>query len=169
MNLHIGGKVRKEDWKVLDIQPGEHVDFIGDISDLGQFADGSCEKVYASHVLEHVRQQDVVPTLSGIRRILAPGGELLVSVPDWDVLCHLFISPVVGPAVKWHALQMILGAQGDEHDFHRVGFNEGFLGYFLQQAGFSSSRRVASFGLFADTSEYRPYGFPISLNVIATR
>mgnify|MGYP001212048679 FL=1 len=169
MNLHIGGRVRKEGWKVLNIQPGESVDFIGDISNLDQFPDESCEMVYASHVLEHVRQADVPRTLAGIRRILAPAGQLLVSVPDWDTLCHLFINPIAAPEVKWHALRMMMGGQTDEFDFHYVGFNQMILTSFLRDAGFSDVTRVASFGLFEDTSDYAPYGFPISLNVVATR
>jgi predicted SAM-dependent methyltransferase len=36
MNLHIGGKVRHPDWKILDITPGDHVDFGGDAADLSQ-------------------------------------------------------------------------------------------------------------------------------------
>lgn len=169
MNLHIGGKQRKEGWHVLNIQPGEHVDFIGDISDLSQFENDSCDKVYASHVLEHVRQKDVLDTLIGIRRILKPGGQFLVSVPDWDILCHLFISPLASPDVKWHTMRMMLGGQVDEHDYHYMGFNQLILYDFLRKAGFSNAVRVESFGIFDDTSNFRPYGFPISLNVIATK
>ena len=169
MNLHIGGKEKKEGWEVLNIQPGEAVDYLGDISNLDQFADATLDKVYGSHMLEHVRQQDVQHTLEGIRRILKPGGQFLVSVPDWDILCHLFINPIAAPEVKWHALRMILGGQVDEYDFHYVGFNQQIMYDFLKNAGFSNAERVGSFGIFSDTSDYQPYGFPISLNVIATR
>ncbi len=169
MNLHIGGKQKKEGWKILNIQPGEFVDHLGDISNLEQFDAASFEKIYGSHVLEHVRQQDVPKTLDGIRRILKPGGQFLVSVPDWDILCHLFINPLALPEVKWHALRMMLGGQVDEYDYHYVGFNQQILYDFLKQAGFSDAVRVDSFGIFSDTSDFKPYGFPISLNVIATR
>ena len=122
MNLNIGGKERKEGWKVLNIQPGDFVDYVGDISSLEQFPDETFDKVYASHVLEHVRQRDVVNTLTGIRRTLKTNGQFFVSVPDWDILCHLFINPIASLDVKWHALRMILGGQVDEFDFHYVGF-----------------------------------------------
>jgi len=169
MNLHIGGKQQKEGWKILNIQPGEFVDYVGDISNLDQFGSASCDKVYASHVLEHIPQKDVLNTLLGIRRILKPGGQFLVSVPDWDILCHLFINPIASLEIKWHALRMILGGQVDAHDFHYVGFNQQILYDFLRQAEFSNAERVDSFGVFNDTSDFAPYGFPISLNVIATR
>lgn len=169
MNLNIGGKERKEGWKVLNIQPGDFVDYVGDISSLEQFPDETFDKVYASHVLEHVRQRDVVNTLTGIRRTLKTNGQFFVSVPDWDILCHLFINPIASLDVKWHALRMILGGQVDEFDFHYVGFNQQILYDFLRQAGFSKATRVESFGLFNDTSDYKPYGFPISLNIVATK
>ena len=66
-------------------------------------------------------------------------------------------------------MRMIFGGQVDPHDFHFFGWNQVFLTHFLTQAGFSAVDRVESFGLFADTSEFKPYGFPISLNVIATK
>lgn len=168
MNLHIGGQQRKPGWKILNIQPGEGVDFVGDISNLEQFADQSCDKVYASHVLEHVRQNQVLKTLQGIRRLLKPGGQLMVSVPDWDVLCHLFINPLVSLDIKWQTMRMMMGGQSDDHDFHYVGLNQALLFDLLKKAGYSNAFRVASFGLFDDASDYKPYGFPISLNVVAT-
>src|SRR5277367_3361139 len=118
MKLHIGGQERKDDWKILNVQPGSHVDYVGDFRDLSQFADDSVETAYASHVLEHVGQVDVVRVLTGVRRMLRPGGQFLVSVPDLDVLCHLFMSPWATVPMKWHAMRMIFGGQVDAHDFH---------------------------------------------------
>lgn len=169
MNLHIGGQQRMDGWEILNVLPGPHVDYQGDLRDLSRFADDSIDNIYASHVLEHVNQADVVPVLRGVRRVLRQGGKFLVSVPDMDVLCHLFISPWAPPAVKWHAMRMMFGGQTDAYDFHYVGFNEIFLRDFLNQAGFSDLQRVRSLGVLRDTSEYEPYGFPISLNLIAVK
>ena len=55
------------------------------------------------------------------------------------------------------------------HDFHFFGWNQLFLFDFLRQAGYSHAERAESFGIFKDTSDYKPYGFPISLNVVATK
>ncbi len=169
MNLHIGGTERKDGWKILSAQPGPHVDYVGDIRDLSRFGDSSIENVYASHVLEHVGQSDVRPVLHGIRRTLVPGGKFQVSVPDLDVLCHLFISPRATVQVKWHAMRMMFGGQVDAYDFHYIGFNEQFLRTLFAEVGFSDVRRVTSLGLFQDSSELAPYGFPISLNMIAAK
>jgi len=64
---------------------------------------------------------------------------------------------------------MMFGGQIDEYDFHYFGWNQVFLTSYLTQAGFEKVERVESFGLFNDTSDYKPYGFPISLNLIAVK
>jgi predicted SAM-dependent methyltransferase len=142
---------------------------VGDMSDLSKFDNESITDVYASHVFEHVKQADVLKTLMDIHRVLCPGGKFYVSVPDLDILCHAFINPAVSPDIKFHVMRMIFGGQTDAHDFHYFGWNQVFMVSFLEQAGFTSFERVTSFGIFEDTSEFMPYGFPISLNVIATK
>jgi predicted SAM-dependent methyltransferase len=169
MKLHIGGKQIKDDWKILNIQKNAGVDFIGDISDLSQFATDSIDEIYASHVLEHISHTKIMETLQGIFRVLKKDGKFYVSVPDMDVLCHTFINPLASPDQKLHIMAMIFGGQIDEFDFHYFGWNEQFLTNFLWQVGFSKWERVSSFNLFNDTSDYKPYGFPISLNMIATK
>jgi len=169
MKLHIGGETTKAGWNILNISEKPGVDFIGDISDLSVFENNSVSDVYASHVLEHVKQTKVLETLKEIRRILLPAGKFYISVPDLDVLCHTFINPVASPDIKFNVMRMMFGGQVDEHDFHYFGWNQLFLFDFLRQAGFSDAKRVESFGLFNDTSDFKPYGFSISLNVIATK
>ena len=90
MKLHIGGKSKKEGWKILNIQKTEDVDFEGDIRDLSQFKDESVEEIYASHVIEHVDQKNINETLKGIYRVLKKNGKFYISVPDLDTLCHFF-------------------------------------------------------------------------------
>ena len=169
MKLHIGGKSKKEGWKILNIQKSEDVDFEGDIRDLSQFKDESVEEIYASHVIEHVDQKNINETLKGIYRVLKKNGKFYISVPDLDTLCHFFISPLANKKTKYHTMRMMFGGQVDEHDFHYFGWNFEFLHDYLNNTGFTKIDRVSSFSLFNDTSDYKPYGFPISLNVIAIK
>lgn len=169
MKIHIGGEQKKDGWKILNIQGKEGTDFIGDISDLSRFENESIDEIYASHVLEHVPQKRVLDTLKGVHRVLKAGGKFYVSVPDLDVLCHAFINPLANPDVKVHVMRMMFGAQFDEYDFHFFGWNQLFMSDFLGKAGFSQVHGVETFGIFNDTSDYKPYGFPISLNVIAIK
>ncbi len=168
LRLHVGGKERKEGWRILNIQPGPDVDFIGDVTDLGQFADGSVDELYASHVLEHVGYQSALPrALAGFHRVLRPGGRALISVPDFEVLCRLFVDPRATMRERFHVMRMAFGGQIDEHDFHCVGLSYDFLSQFLFQAGFSRVERVQEFGLFDDSSTIEFLDQKISLNVVA--
>lgn len=169
MKLHIGGEQKKDGWKILNIQKKNNVDFIGNITDLSQFEDSSIEEIYASHVFEHVLQSEVNKTLTGIHRVLVDGGKFYVSVPDMDILCRMFIDPKAPLRVKFHAMRMMFGGQIDKFDIHYFGWNHQFMIDFLIQAGFKKLERVKSFNLFKDTSDYAPYGQPISLNVIAIK
>lgn len=165
--MHIGGNEVKAGWKLLDIQDSAGVDYVGDIRNLWVFEDESCDEIYASHVLEHVELPEVLTTLQGVRRILKTGGKFYISVPDMNVLCHAFLSPQATLEIRFQIMRMIFGGQVDANDFHHFGWNEELLGKYLQDAGFSSMQKVTGFGLFDDTSNYRPYGIPISLNIIA--
>ena len=167
MKLHIGGEQKKEGWKILNIQKKPDVDFIGDITDLGQFEDNSIDEIYASHVVEHVAQKKVEKTLKGIHRVLKDSGKFYVSVPDMDILCKIYLDPKAPLKVKFHTMRMMFGGQIDDFDFHYFGWNFQFMNEFLLKAGFKKIERVKTFSLFNDTSDYAPYGPPISLNIIA--
>jgi predicted SAM-dependent methyltransferase len=169
IRLHIGGVEPRAGWKILNIQPGPHVDFVGSCTDLTGFADGSIAEIYASHVFEHLGYQAELPqVMAGIRRILRPGGTLRISVPDLDVLCRMFVHPALSPEARFHVMRIIYGGQMDAYDFHKVGFTLEFLTYFLAKHGFRDVRRVASHDLFDDTSRLVLFGHPISLNVVAS-
>ena len=169
IRLHVGGVEPRPGWSILNIQPGPDVDYVGSCTDLGQFADGSIEEIYASHVLEHLGYQHELPrTLGEMHRVLRPGGTLRISVPDLDILCRMFVHPALAAQDRFHLMRIIYGGQTDDYDFHKVGFTLDFMGHFLHQQGFSDIRRVAAHDLFADTSRLVLFGQPISLNVVAT-
>ena len=112
-------------------------------------------------------KKKIKETLQGIYRVLKIGGKFYVSVPDMDLLCRIFIDPKAPPKVKMQVMRIIFGGQIDEFDFHYFGWNIQFMNDFLISSGFKNLERVKSFSLFNDTSEYAPFGPPISLNIIA--
>jgi predicted SAM-dependent methyltransferase len=68
-------------------------------------------------------------------------------------------------------MRMIYGGQMDAFDFHKAGFDFAVLEAYLLAAGFTSVQRVDKideYG-FDDTSSFKFYGNPISLNVVATK
>jgi predicted SAM-dependent methyltransferase len=168
LRLHIGGIQKMPGWKILNVQPGPTVDYVGDCTDLSQFTDASVEEIYASHVLEHLGYQEQLPrALSEFHRVLKSGGRAKISVPDFEVLCRLFLDPRHGVDDRMHIMRMAFGGQVDAHDFHQVGLTFDILGEFVKRAGFSRVEKTGEFGLFNDTSSMRFSGTPISLNVIA--
>ncbi len=170
LRLHIGGKERREGWKVLNIQAGPAVDYVGDCTDLSRFADGSVAVIYASHVLEHLAYRDRLPkALAEIHRVLRPGGRLLASVPDFEVVCRLFLAHAGDVTTQFSLMRMAFGGEMDAHDFHHVGLSLDIFARYLKGAGFADIERVERFGLFDDTSDLRVGDTLISLNVIASK
>jgi len=169
--LHIGGHVRVSGWEVLDANPGAVVDHVGDAGDLGRFETGAFEAVYASHVLEHFDYKDALgAALREWHRVLSPGGQLYVSVPDLDVLASLFVlKEKLTVEERYLVMRMMFGGHIDRFDYHLVGLSVDFLATFLGEAGFVNLRKVRSFGLFEDTSAMLFKGVPISLNVVAEK
>jgi len=170
LRLHIGGEIPRDGWKILNVQPGAHVDYVADCADLSQFEPGTVAEIYASHVLEHLGYLEALPgALAEFHRILAPGGLLRISVPDLETLCRLFLHPDLDLDGRFHVMRMMFGGQTDPHDFHKVGLTFGFLEDYLNVAGFREVARVEDFGLFDDTSTLRLGGVPVSLNVQAVK
>jgi predicted SAM-dependent methyltransferase len=170
LRLHIGGTVPCPGWSIVNVQPGPHVDIVGDCTNLVQVPDASVSEIYGSHVYEHLGYFGELPrALKEAWRVLVPGGILRISVPDLHVLCWLFLSPELDPKERFHVMRVMFGGQMDAYDYHKVGLTWEFLLQFLQEAGFTSARRVSEFGLFDDCSTIRIRGHLISLNLEATK
>ena len=168
LRLHIGGVHPRQGWKILNIQPGPHVDFVGSCTDLGEFATSSVAEVYASHVFEHLGYQSELPeVLRSLKRILKPGGYLRLSVPDLDLLCRMFTHPDLPLYARFHLMRVMYGGQIDKFDFHKVGFTKEILADFLLREEFEDIQRVENHDLFEDTSRLVLFGHSISLNIVA--
>ncbi len=170
IKLNIGSRERAEGWKTLDIDPGPEVDYVGDCGDLVAFKDNSIDTIYASHVLEHVSyHEDMQTTLKEWFRVLLPGGTVMISVPDFETLCRLFLHKELSGEERFHVMRIIFGGQVDPYDFHSVGLTWEFLGSYLNDVGFQNIERVDDFQLFQDSSVLKFGNIAISLNVKAQK
>ncbi len=167
LNLHIGGKQPHPDWKILNILPGPEVDFVGDAVSLSQFEDLSVDKIYASHILEHLDYRGAQEGLREWFRVLRQGGVLMVAVPDLVALSRLSLRPDLSLYDMQKITGMIFGGQVDEYDYHKAGYRMETLAALLRSVGFGTIYRVEQFGIFNDTSTMTFLGEPISLNVVA--
>jgi predicted SAM-dependent methyltransferase len=170
IRLHIGGTHPHPDWKILNVQAGPGVDYVGDCTDLSRFADASVSEVYASHVLEHLSYVDALPrALSEIRRVLVPGGRVRISVPDIEVLSAWMADRTLSRQEHFFVMRMMFGGQTDALDFHKVGLSWELLDDLLEQTGFVAIERVDRFGFVEDSSEILFRDRLVSLNVIAQK
>lgn len=168
IKLHIGGTERHEGWSVLDVNPGEHVDYVGNCIDLSMLADESCSEIYASHVLEHLAYNgELEQCLMELYRVMKPKGRLRVSVPDLEMLCHLFVHPKLDFKARYHVMRMMFGGRQDAYDVHPSGLWFEFLGMMIQKVGFVDINRVDTFDQFKDASSMMYLGNRVSLNIIA--
>jgi predicted SAM-dependent methyltransferase len=169
LRLHLGGELVRPGWTIVNAQPAPGVDVVASITDLSMFADSSAAAIYASHVYEHLSNREVAVALLEAHRVLAPDGEIMIAVPDLEVLTTMLAHPALSRADRWHVQRMIYGGQIDPFDFHKTGFTFDLLAAALEDAGFRNVQRVQDFNLFTDTSRAAFAGIPISLNVRAKK
>lgn len=169
--LHVGGKDRADGWEIINAVPAPEVDHIGDARDLSRFPDATFSQIYASHVLEHLDfKNEVAQALREWQRVLVPGGRIMISVPDIEILARLIVDRAAHDfEERFLLMRMIFGGHHDAFDYHLVGFNDETLAWFLGATGFVNMRRVERLGVFNDTSELRFKGTPISINMIAEK
>jgi predicted SAM-dependent methyltransferase len=159
-----------------DITPGDGVDLIVDLNNLGALRKekwfGAVDFIYLSHVLEHFPTAYVPAMLKELYDVLGEGGTLRIAVPDLDKICQLYVKNLDWfhpPHNPW--LGLIYGGQIDQYDFHKTGYNFSYLKWLLQSAGFGEVREVEAsddLGIIDGSHSNLPFG-NISLNVEATK
>ena len=75
----------------LDIEASRKPDVVSDACRL-PFASESFEAVYASHLLEHISPRQAGNVLEEWGRVLKPGGEMLILVPNMGYVAELILS-----------------------------------------------------------------------------
>jgi len=132
LNLGSGQRPFAKPWLNVDLQPKWKPDIVADCADLsGEVKDGSCELVVLSHVLEHFGCGAGLAMQNEAFRMLAPGGSLIVSVPDMRALSQGWL---LGKLDTETYMINVYGAyMGDEADRHKFGFTRETLETHLWQ------------------------------------
>ena len=170
LKLNLGSRDRRiPGFKNMDIDAHPGVDFVGDVSCLAQFSDGSVSEIYASQILEHFPQPMTLKVLQEWCRVLEPGGILYIGVPDFARACEIYQKHGM---IDW-VVNQLWGDQGYATAYHYTCFDEERLRGFLLKAGFSEASRVDAFpvGDRKDCS-HQVFGFdqkPVSLNMVAIK
>lgn len=80
LELGSGAKKGKNGWITIDVNGA---DISWDLRKGIPLPDGSVEKIYSSHLLEHIPFQELILFLKECHRVLKTGGEFSVCVPNF--------------------------------------------------------------------------------------
>lgn len=97
------------------------------------FADNSVDRIYSSHALEHISKHDIARTLREWKRVLKPGGELELLVPDLEWCVRHWLSR---QTTGWE-MDIIFGHQAHEGEYHKTGFTKKIVTKYLIDARFN--------------------------------
>ena len=169
--LHIGGEIPGEGWEILNIAPAPYVDHEGSALDLTRFEDNTFVEIYSSYVFQYFNfasQMDAC--LPECLRILSPGGQISLSVPNTDTIAQLHIQrDQLTIEEQLQLISLLYGKQENPNDYHTFGLTPEFLTIYLKRAGFENPRPVSSFGYFDDSSNLKFKDVPVSLNMVANK
>lgn len=135
----------------------------GDIVRGLPLADGSCDLVYCSHVLEHLSLEDCRRALANTHRILRRGGRFRLVMPDLRHLAEQYVAGNGPLAAIGFLREMLLGQERRPRGLasfvrswignsaHRWLWDYGSIEQELRVVGFTDIRRAQ----FADSGDER--------------
>jgi SAM-dependent methyltransferase len=158
--LHVGcgpwdpravpARFRGPQWRELryDIDRSVRPDIVGSIVDMSAVPDESVDAIFSSHNLEHVYAHEAMIVLREFLRVLRPGGELRITMPDLQHVAELIVTGKLedrfydGPEGALTPLDIVYGmgewiAEGNEFMAHKTGFTASTLERKLRQTGFA--------------------------------
>lgn len=159
--LHVGcGQNRKHrttpgfntaDWDELrfDIDASVAPDLVGTMTDMAAVADASVDAVFSSHNVEHLYPHEVPQAFAEFRRVLRPGGFVVITCPDLQGVCaRIAADKLTEPAYQSPAgpitpLDILFGyrpslAAGNLFMAHHCGFTQKVLAGSLRAASFAA-------------------------------
>ena len=157
----------------LDIEPSVRPDIVASMTEMPMVADASHDAVFSYHNLEHLFPHELRLALSEFRRVLTPGGFLLVMVPDiqkaaaaiaagdWRTALYESDSGPITPLDVLYGHRAPI-ARGRSHMAHRNGFVIASLLAWLEAAGFKNAHaKRSAYDLIAMAyKDHRPADSP---------
>ena len=138
LNLGCGWRNFGSDWIHIDGGDYDHLDYT-DITKL-ELEDDSVDLIYASHVLEYFDINQAKAALREWRRVLKPGGELRVAVPDFEAMNTLYhngnikLKDIIGPL--YGRMPM-----GDNMIYHKTTYDYESLYLLLYELAYNDIKR----------------------------
>jgi predicted SAM-dependent methyltransferase len=127
------------------------------LPDGSTIADGSCDVIRASHVLEHFPHALILEVIKHWATKLKPGGVLKIAVPDFDWIAQAYLDGSEAPIEGY-----VMGGQTDGDDYHKALFNARTLAEYFRAAGLTD---IAKW----DSDAPDCSSLPVSLNMRAVK
>jgi len=121
----------------VDIADFPHIDFKSSVADLNFIRDNTVDQIYTSHTFEYFDRSEAVQVLAEWCRVLKPGGDLFITVPDFDKLIEIYdttrqLQHVIGPLFgRWD------NQNASSPIYHKTVWNFADLKYSLDFSGFT--------------------------------
>jgi len=142
------GTTRQPGYINVDVRHTNATDLVAGLWELSGCLKQCCSEVYMSHVLEHFGSpgkamrkgnNDVLGAILCVKKMLRDSGTIRIAVPDFKILCQLYINGEVPLYPK--LLGRISGEQEYPENLHRCVFDDEFLEYCLSYCGFKDIQR----------------------------
>lgn len=143
----------------------DSIDYVEDATLLSSIPSNTFDKVYASHVLEHIPWHKTLDALRNWNRILKPSGHLDIWVPDGEKIAQAYLDGIKGrnndflfdnwdkfnsersPSVWFNGRIFSYGdgtgANLGHPNWHRASFDIAYLIELLRKANFSRIQRIS--------------------------
>jgi predicted SAM-dependent methyltransferase len=135
IKIHIGcGEINMPGWINIDAREFPHVHVVNEELDLKEFVDNSINEIYLCHVLEHFDFKESEEKLKLFYKKLKPGGKLIISVPDFN----LIIKGYIDSGKNLNSFRMaLMGGQDYKYNYHKSIYDEKLLTNIFKKVGFT--------------------------------